>query len=103
MIKDVLFWERFRPKNINQIILLPRIKKFLGDGIKTNVLIHGHSGTGKSTLVRNLLVDKTHKQINASLNNGVDLLREELYDFCTSRPSPFNKSEDKMKYVPADP
>jgi len=101
MLKDVLFWERFRPKNLNQIILLPRIKKFLNveTGFQTNVLIHGHMGTGKSTLVRNLLKDKTFKMINASLKNGVDVLREELYDFCTSRPSPLNKSEDKMKYV----
>jgi len=99
MLKDVLFWERFRPNSLSQIILLPRIEKFLGKGFQTNVLIHGHMGTGKSTLVRNLLKDKTYKQINASLKNGVDILREDLYDFCTSRPSPFNKSEDKMKYV----
>jgi len=99
MLKDVLFWEKFRPKTIDQIILLPRIKKFLNNGIQTNVLIHGHMGTGKSTLIRVLLKNKTHKQINASLKNGVDILRDELYDFCTSRNSPFNKSDDKMKYV----
>jgi DNA polymerase III delta prime subunit len=99
MIKDVLFWEKFRPKNINQIILLPRIKKFLGDGFSTNVLMHGHMGTGKTSLARILLKDKNYKQINASLKNGVDVLREELEDFCTSMPSPFIRTDDKMKYV----
>jgi len=99
MIKNVLFWEKFRPKRIEQIILLPRIKKFVDNGIQTNLLIHGHMGTGKSSLIRVLLEGKTYKKINASLNNGIDLLREELYDFCTSRVSPFNQSDDKMKYV----
>ena len=99
MIKDVLFWEKFRPQRIEQIILLPRIKKFINDGIQTNILLHGHMGTGKSSLIRILLKDKSFKKINASLNNGVDLLREELFEYCTSRISPFNKSNDKMKYV----
>lgn len=99
MLEDILFWEKFRPRKIEQIILLPRISDFLSNGIKTNVLLHGYMGTGKSTLSRVLLEGKTHKKINASLKNGVDILREELYDFCTSMPSPFNRSDDKMKYV----
>lgn len=99
MLKDVLFWEKFRPKNIDHVILLPRIEKFLKDGIKTNVLLHGHMGTGKSTIIRILLNGKTYKRINASLNNGIDVLRDELYDFCTSMPSPLNRSNDKIKYV----
>jgi DNA polymerase III delta prime subunit len=99
MIKDILFWEKFRPNQINKMILLPRIKKFLGDGIQTNILLHGYMGTGKSTLIRILLKDKVYKHINASLQNGVDLLREELYDFCVSRSSPFIKTDDKFKYI----
>jgi len=99
MIKNILFWEKFRPQRIEQIILLPRIKKFIDNGIQTNILLHGHMGTGKSSLIRILLKDKSYKKINASLNNGIDLLRDELFEFCTSRISPFNKSTDKMKYV----
>jgi len=102
MLKDLLFWEKFRPKNFKQIILLPRIKDFISDGIKTNLLLYGNMGTGKSSLIRILLKDKNFKYINASLNNGIDLLREDLYDFCTSRPSPFVKSTDTMKYVYLD-
>jgi DNA polymerase III delta prime subunit len=98
-MKNLLYWEKYRPKNEKQIILLPRIKKIFNDGIQTNVLLHGHMGTGKTSLIRILLKDKTYIKINASLKNGVDILREELYDFCVSMPSPFNRSEDKMKYV----
>jgi len=99
MLEDIIFWEKFRPTKIEQIILLPRIKNFMQHGIKTNVLLHGHMGTGKSTLARVLLNGKSYKKINASLNNGVDILRDELYDFCTSMISPFNRTDDKMKYV----
>jgi len=102
MLKNVLFWEKFRPQNYKQLILLPRIKNFIKNGIETNLLLHGTMGTGKSSLARILLKNKTYKYINASLNNGVDILREELYDFCTSRPSPFNQTDDKMKYVYLD-
>jgi len=102
MLKDLLFWEKFRPQNFKQIVLLPRIKNFISDGIKTNLLLHGYMGTGKSSLIRILLKDKNYKYINASLNNGIDVLREDLYDFCTSRPSPFIKSTDTMKYVYLD-
>jgi DNA polymerase III delta prime subunit len=103
MIKDILFWEKFRPTNLRQIVLLPRIEKFIKDGIKTNVIFYGHMGTGKSSLVRILLKNKSFKYLNASLNNGVDVLRDELYDFCTSRQSLFSgDNDDKLKYVYLD-
>lgn len=99
MLENVLFWEKFRPNRIEQIILLPRIEGFLKDGIKTNIILHGNRGTGKSSLVKILLQGKAYKRINASVNNGIDILREELYDFCVSMPSPLNRSDDKLKYV----
>ncbi len=99
IMNEILFWEKFRPKSLNNMVLLPRIQKFLGNGFKTNVLMYGHSGTGKTTLTRILLKNKYFKEINASLKNGVDLLREELSDFCKSMPSPLIISDDKMKYV----
>lgn len=94
-----LFWEKYRPKSLNQMVLLPRIKEELGEGFKKNYLIHGHQGTGKSTIVRILLNDKDFIRINASKNGGIDTLRDEMEDFCTSMRSPFTKSDDKMKYI----
>ena len=46
-MKDRLFWEKYRPKKLEGVILLPRIRKFVQDGIKTNILFHGTPGTGK--------------------------------------------------------
>lgn len=99
MLKNILFWEKFRPNKIEQMILLPRIGGFLKNGIETNIILHGNRGTGKSSLVKILLQGKNYKRINASLNNGIEILRDELYDFCVSMPSPLNRSDDKMKYV----
>lgn len=99
---DELFWEKYRPKNLNQMVLLPRIKAEIGggeEGFKRNFLFHGHSGTGKSTLVRIILKDRDHIKLNASLYGKIDVLRDELEDFCTTMKSPLAKSDDKMKYV----
>jgi Cdc6-like AAA superfamily ATPase len=46
-MKDRLFWEKYRPKKLEGMILLPRIRKFVQEGIKTNILFYGTPGTGK--------------------------------------------------------
>jgi len=94
-----LFWEYYRPKTLNQMVLLPRVKSLIGNGFNMNFLLHGNSGTGKSTVTRILLKDKSFKRINASLYGKVDILRDELDEFCTTMRSPLIKSEDKRKYV----
>lgn len=94
-----LFWEKYRPKSLNQMVLLPRLKSELGDGFKRNYLLYGHQGTGKTTITRILLKDKDFIRINASLNGKIDTLRDELEDFCSTMRSPFIKSDDKMKYI----
>jgi DNA polymerase III delta prime subunit len=63
------------------------------------MIFHGHPGTGKSTLIEVLLKDKNHLKINASMENGIDTLRDKITDFCDLMPSPFIKTDDKMKYV----
>jgi DNA polymerase III delta prime subunit len=99
MINDMLFWERFRPKEIKDMVLLPRIETRFTGGIKTNYIFHGYNGMGKTTLTRILLRDKHHIIINSSIKNGIDLLRDELLDFCNKMSSPLVKSDDKKKYI----
>jgi len=99
-ILNKLFWEKYRPKTMSNMVLLPRVKNHFNKGVdQANWLLYGNSGTGKSTLIDILLKDKHHIKINASLKNGVDVLRDKITDFCDSMPSPFVKSDDKMKYV----
>jgi DNA polymerase III delta prime subunit len=99
-ITNKLFWEKYRPKALNNMVLLPRIKNHFTKGIdEANWLLYGHSGTGKSTLLDILLKDKHCIKINANLFNGVDVLREKIMEFCDTMPSPFVRTDDKMKYV----
>jgi len=98
-IKNQLFWRKYRPKTLQSLVILPRIKKIIEKGIQTDLIFHGHPGTGKSTLVEILLDNKHTMKINASMENGIDTLRDKIMDFCETLPSPFVKSDDKMKYV----
>jgi len=82
------------------MVLLPRIKAHFDKGVdQANWLLHGSPGTGKSTLIDILLKDKNSIKINASLENGIDTLRDKIMEFCDLMPSPFIKTDDKMKYV----
>lgn len=99
MIENTLFWERFRPHQIDDMVLLDRIKNKFKNGVQCNYIFHGYSGTGKTTLTKILLKNKNVKVINASLNNGIDVLREDLLDFCKSMNSPLVRDNDKFKYI----
>jgi len=45
---------------MEDIILLPRIRKIFSNGIKQNVILYGHYGTGKTSLAR-ILIGKYSK------------------------------------------
>ena len=70
-MKNLLLSERWRPKNLEDIILLPRIRKIFENGLNNNVILHGHFGTGKTTLSRILIgkytKDKPFLELNSSL------------------------------------
>lgn len=98
-VKNQVWWRKYRPKTLNSMVLLPRIKKIVENGIQKDIIFHGHHGTGKSTLIEILLKDKNFLKINASDEAGIDTLRNKITDFCTSMASPFVRSDDKIKYV----
>lgn len=98
-ISNQLFWRKYRPKTLSNMVLLPRIKKLIENGIQQDMIFHGHPGTGKSALVEILLKNKNFMKINASMENGIDVLRDKISDFCDSKASPFVKTTDKIKYV----
>jgi len=86
-MKELLLSEKWRPKKIEDIILLPRIKKMFQDGIKQNVILYGHYGTGKTTLARILIgkysKDKPYMELNSSFYTSIDVLRTKIDDFCS--------------------
>jgi len=101
MIKNLLLWEKYRPKNINDIILLPRIKSYFENGINKNYIFYGNYGTGKTSLARILIgkysKDKAFLEINSSLYTSIDVLRSDVEKFCKTQP--ILETDDPIKYI----
>jgi len=97
----LLLWEKWRPKKIEDIILPPRIKRQFENGINQHYIFYGHYGTGKTSLAR-ILIGKYSKEtpfleLNCSMDTSIDVLREEIQNFCKFTPM-FESSSD-IKYV----
>jgi DNA polymerase III delta prime subunit len=100
-VDKLLLWEKWRPKKIDDIILLPRIKKYFERGINGNYILHGHYGTGKTSLARILIgkytKDKPYLELNSSLYTSIDILRSEIENFC--KFTPMMEVDSDIKYV----
>jgi DNA polymerase III delta prime subunit len=106
-MKQLLLSEKWRPKTIEDMILLPRIQKIFEEGLNDNVILHGHFGTGKTTLAR-ILIGKYTKnapklELNSSFYTSIDDLRTKIDDFCSKVYMGLDMSidikSDSMKYV----
>lgn len=100
-VNKLLLWEKWRPKKIEDIILLPRIRNHFQDGINSNFIFYGNYGTGKTSLARILIgkysKDKPYLEINSSLYTSIDVLRNEIENFC--KFTPMMESESGVKYI----
>jgi DNA polymerase III delta prime subunit len=86
MIIKKLYSERYRPKSIDAMILLPRIQKELlnEEGevqLSNNYLFSSSPGTGKTSMA-NVIVPEGALKVNASYNSSVDDLKEQVIDYC---------------------
>lgn len=82
-----LWVEKYRPRTLKDIILPQRIKKRFENGLDSNLLFVGTQGVGKTTLARILAKDFDVKVINASLDNGIESVRNQIVNYCSSAPS----------------
>jgi DNA polymerase III delta prime subunit len=106
-MKELLLTEKYRPKTLEDLILLPRISKIFENGITQNVILHGNYGTGKTTLSRILIgkytKDKPYIEINSSLYTSIDIIRSKIDEFCSTTYMGFDTdisvNSDSMKYV----
>jgi DNA polymerase III delta prime subunit len=100
-INNLLLWEKWRPKNLEETILPLRIKNHFNNGVTKNFIFYGNYGTGKTSLARILIgkytKDKSFLEINSSLYTSIDVLRSEIEKFC--KTVPMFESEDPIKYV----
>lgn len=88
MIVNKLYWAKYRPKNIEGMILLPRIQKELLDSegnleLNGNYLLIGPPGTGKTSLSK-IIVPEGALTVNASYNSSVEDLKSDVTEFCNT-------------------
>lgn len=79
-----LFTEIFRPDQLQNVVLLPRIYNELSKGLTQNMLFFGPCGSGKTTLTRILSKGYDTLTINCSEERGIDTIREKIIGFSSS-------------------
>lgn len=97
MVNDILFWKKYRPQLLEDLILPNRIRSAVKDGITTNLILHGPFGCGKTSLAKILIKDHPHLYLNSSLYTSIDVLRSKVEEFC-SKMSMFD-STNTLKIV----
>lgn len=107
-MKENLIVHKYRPKTLDDIILLPRIRKYFEDGkVSNNFIFYGHYGTGKTSLSRILggkySKDKPYMELNSSYYTSIDTLRTEIDSFCSTVYLPFDidggNYDNEFKYL----
>ena len=100
-LNNLLLWEKWRPKNMDDVILLPRIRKYFENGVNGNYIFYGNYGTGKTSLARILIGRYTkntpYLELNSSLYTSIDVLRGEIENFC--KFTPMMESESDIKFI----
>lgn len=84
MIQE-LFTEKYRPKNLDTVILPERIRKSIGDGsLQQNYLFYGSPGLGKTSLAKVLAANYPVLYINVSDESSVDVIRDKITNWCST-------------------
>ena len=87
-----LFTEKYRPGKVDEMLLPKEFKTFfkelVKDGEIPNLLLHSSTpGTGKTSIAKALCseIDADYLYINASSENGIDTIREDVSRFASGK------------------
>ena len=103
MNEEFLWSQKYRPKTIEECILPESIKTkfkdFIAKGQIPNFILNGKAGTGKTTCALAMCneIDADTLFINASNENGIDVIRTKITQFASSR-----SFDEKLKVVILD-
>ena len=98
---ETLLWtEKYRPKELKDLIVPERIAKKLDKGVYQNMLFYGGPGSGKTSSAKILATGHPHMYINCSSETGVDTVRTKISEFCSKLS--LLDGERKLKVVILD-
>lgn len=89
-VDQILWCERYRPNTVQECILPKELKdvfqKYVDIKEIPNLLLSGNPGTGKTSLAKALCneVGCDYLFLNASTENGIDVLRNQITNYATS-------------------
>jgi len=96
MAASHLWVEKYRPKTLSEYVFKDerqrkQVEQWISDGSIPHLLFHGSAGTGKTTLAKVLINDLGVEDadvlyINASRDNGVELIRDRITRFASTMP-----------------
>ena len=83
---QALFTEKYRPKNLEDLILPERVMSKFKDGLTQNMLLAGSPGTGKTSTAKAIVSQfgLPYLYINASTDTSVEVIRTRITDFCST-------------------
>lgn len=81
-----LFTEKYRPKNLEELILPDAVMNKFKDGLVQNMLFAGSPGTGKTSTAKAVVnqFELPYLYINASTDTSVEVIRTRIIDFCST-------------------
>lgn len=88
--ENTLWTEQYRPTTLATYIgndhLKERIQSFIDEGNIPHLLFHGKPGTGKTSIAKMIVnsIQSDFLYINASDENGVDIIREKIKGFAST-------------------
>lgn len=99
--------EKYRPKNLDEIYshgeIVQTLRKFIQNRCFPNLLFYGLPGTGKTSCITACAKEMYGKafpfmvmQLNASDDRGIDVVRNKIKQFVTTKGMFYGNGENKM-------
>lgn len=98
-VSDLSWTEKYRPESLDDVIGQDEIVQYLQDNLEDpslqNLLFSGPAGTGKTAVATAFAKDKfgedwkkNFRELNASDDRGIDIVRNEIKSFAKQQPTP---------------